>query len=204
MPILENTPDRILEHWPNSGRSVILDLEYTSWEGSMSRKWCEPWEWREIVQVGALVVEARDFSVVHAFESFVKPVKNPALSAYFKNLTGIRQEDLDERGLPYSEMTRKLKTVFEMGEQVIYNGWDGQVLIENCLMHQLELPFDTRQFFNFRPLLAKSLNRLPSELTSCGLPALAGIKLDLQAHCALKDCQSIAASLARWRSKGII
>ena len=34
---------------------LFFDTEYTSWEGSISRNWSEPNEFKEIVQIGAVV-----------------------------------------------------------------------------------------------------------------------------------------------------
>ena len=50
--------DPMLQTWPKKGKIVVFDLEYTAWEGSMGRCWSEDWEHREIVQIGAVLVDA--------------------------------------------------------------------------------------------------------------------------------------------------
>lgn len=204
MPILDIAPDATLSVWPNEGEIVVVDLEYTAWEQSLSRGWGEPWEWREIVHVGALLVEARGFAHMEAYEAFVKPIRNPLLSDYFQTLTGIRQSDVDEHGLDFQQMIIELGDFFDKGDIAIFNGSDGEVLAENCAFHHIDAPFIRPKMFNFRPLLSTSLGCSSSELTSSGLPSLAGIKLDLRKHSALDDCFAIAASLAHWRSVGLV
>ena len=39
------------------GEFVLFDLEFTAWEGSLERGWSEPWEAREIIQIGAVRVK---------------------------------------------------------------------------------------------------------------------------------------------------
>jgi hypothetical protein len=60
--------------------------------------------------------------------------------------------------------------------------------------------------FNFRPLLAKTLDEPASRLTSSELPKLAGVTLQGQAHSALFDCRAIARAFCareRWRKEAI-
>ena len=100
MSRVDTFPDPFLTTWPTSGRVIILDLEYTSWEGSIHRNWAEKWEFREIVQIGAvrLTVKRHEFIKEETFERIVKPVRNPQLSDHFSNLTGITNNLVSEQG----------------------------------------------------------------------------------------------------------
>src|SRR3989338_11023344 len=91
---------------------VVFDTEYTSWEGAQARKWSGPNEYREIVQIGAVRVDAStpDFKEVDSLLIYVKPVKNPTLSQYFIDLTGITQETVDTRGVTLAEAVQKFYT----------------------------------------------------------------------------------------------
>jgi inhibitor of KinA sporulation pathway (predicted exonuclease) len=73
---------------------VLLDTEFTAWAGSMDRGWSGPGEYKEIVQIGAVAVDAATLMEVGAFEVLVKPVKNPVLSDYLVALTHITNERL--------------------------------------------------------------------------------------------------------------
>ena len=70
------------------GRAVVFDLEFTAWEGSMANRWSRPGEFTELVQIGAVRVDARTFAVEAEMDVLVKPRLNPVLSEYFVQLTG--------------------------------------------------------------------------------------------------------------------
>src|SRR5580692_3651474 len=91
--------------WDHRGMAMpqitIFDLEYTAWECSMARSWLAPGEFREVVQIGAVRLDADSFSVKAEFEVLVRPRFNPVLSPYFENLTGISNEQLAARGTDF-------------------------------------------------------------------------------------------------------
>jgi inhibitor of KinA sporulation pathway (predicted exonuclease) len=178
---------------------AIIDLEYTSWNGSAQRMWGNADEWREVVQIGAVLVDVeKGYAPLEAFESLVRPVRNPALSDYFIELTGIDQATLDASAVSYKEAFAKLTAFVQPADVVVFNGNDGEILRENCAMWQIDCPLTG---FNFRPLLAKSLGCDPSLLTSSDLPALAGITFKGRAHSALADCRGIAAAFGVFREQ---
>ncbi len=204
MPTLNIDADLPLLRWPTNGLVAILDLEYTAWDGSAKRGWAEPWEWREIVQVGLLLVDGKNFFVKKGFETLVRPERNPHLSDYFKSLTGITQQQVETDALVFKEALTALRPIGLEADFIIFNGCDGQVLKENCSFHDFVIPWCETRMFNFRPLLANSLGMCQEELTSSDLPALAGVKVDGRPHSALHDCESIAAALRVWRCTGLI
>ena len=205
MPILGLPTDPPLTIWPKSGVIGILDLEFTAWKGSSQRNWSEPWEWREIVQIGLLLVDAgRGFSVCDEIEILVRPLRNPILSDYFTSLTGITQEQLEERALPFEDAIARLCEFCASGEFIIFNGSDGEIIRENCAMREMAPPCQEIRMFDFSPLLARTLGRPLNELISSVLPTLAGIEVVGRPHTALHDCRAISAALAKWRESGLL
>ena len=86
-------PDTLKDVVPASGMIIIADLEYTSWEGALESGWSAPGQFREIVQIGAVRVDAGDGFVEMAhFSMLVRPTINPELSDYFVTLTGITND----------------------------------------------------------------------------------------------------------------
>jgi len=86
------------------GDIVIFDLEFTAWEGSLERGWSEPWEAREIIQIGAVrVKDDAKLTEVGRLVMLVTPVKNPQLSDYIITLTGIDQDAIDTEGFDFEE-----------------------------------------------------------------------------------------------------
>lgn len=199
MPTLGLQADPVLQAWPKSGLAAILDLEYTSWEGTARRMWADPHEWREIVQLGAIVIDVgAGFSERASFEALIKPVRNPKLSEYFTTLTGITQDQIEACAEPFEDILRRLQEFLAPVGLVLFNGNDGEILRENCALRGLVAPWLEGCGFNLRPLLARTLGRPPEELTSSGLPALAGVPFDGRAHSGLGDCRAIAAALRVW------
>lgn len=203
MPVLDFPRDTLLDRFPAEGRLAIVDLEFTSWVGAWQRRWSNADEWREIVQIGAIVVEADAFvPACRSFECLVRPARNPTLSDYFTDLTGIRQADVDREGVTFAAGLARLTDYLSGVELVIFNGDDGQILRENCAINDVDYPLSAHSLRNFRPLLAEALGIDPAVLTSSELPALAGLAAPSNAHTAADDCKSIADSLSVWRSQG--
>jgi inhibitor of KinA sporulation pathway (predicted exonuclease) len=205
MPTLGLPHDRHLEAWPTAGAVAILDLEFTCWEGSLARGWSGPDEWREIVDIGCLIVDAATFATPFgAYATLVKPQRHPRLSDYFVNLTGITQARIDAHGRSFAEALDGLVAFLRHQPLIVFNGYDGEILRENCRLADLPEPFASPRMASFRPLLAASLKLPAKSLTSSGLPALAGLPSQGRAHTALDDCRAIAAALAQWRATGAI
>ena len=81
---------------------TIFDLEYTAWECSMARHWLTPGEFKEVVQIGAVKLDADSFAILDEFESLVVPRINPVLSPYFEKLTGITSRQVSRNGKDFA------------------------------------------------------------------------------------------------------
>ena len=68
-------------------RYIIFDLEATCWDQGEKND-------NETIEIGA-VMDNDDKQIIHEFVQFIKPTKYPVLSDFCKNLTSIRQEDVD-------------------------------------------------------------------------------------------------------------
>ena len=111
---------------------VIYDTEYTTWDGAMARHWYGENEHKEIIQIGAIKVSYPEFKVVDTLTIFIKPEKNPILSDYCKNLTGITQQDVDN-GCTFAEALKQFSEF--CGECLIGSyGNDCCVLAENAAL----------------------------------------------------------------------
>jgi len=67
---------------------VIFDLEATCWENREGKQ-------NEIIEIGAVRVGRDTGNIIDTFDIFVKPRTNPTLSDFCKELTSIRQQDVD-------------------------------------------------------------------------------------------------------------
>ena len=135
-------------------RFVIYDTEYTAWEGSLERNWSGPNEYRELLQFGAVAVsmengnlEANDRLLIHC-----KPTRNPELSPYIMNLTGISQLDIDTKGMPFAEFADRIWGFSDGGRLPMFS-WgrtDDSVLQENYRLNGMAWPDFTGGFHDVR------------------------------------------------------
>jgi len=84
-------------------RFVIWDTEHTAWKGSNERNWqglvpgTTMQEHREVIQLSALRVAYRarvNLQVEASLRVHIRPIHQPVLSNYVKQLTGIEQESI--------------------------------------------------------------------------------------------------------------
>ncbi len=113
---------------------IIFDLEATCWRGY------PPKGITEIIEIGALKVN-RYGEVEDSFSRFIKPVVNPLLSGFCKNLTSIRQEDVDRA----ATFPRVINSFMEWGrfyeEDYYLCAWgadDAMLLRNDCTLHDVE------------------------------------------------------------------
>jgi len=72
---------------------IVVDIEATCWEDEDPRRSLQR-SISEVIEIGAVKI-GRDFKRVSEFSKFIRPLKNPMLSDYCKNLTTITQEQVD-------------------------------------------------------------------------------------------------------------
>lgn len=151
--------DPLLKWWPSKGRLIVFDLEYTAWDGSWQRAWSEPWEHREIVQIGAVLVDvSQDFATVDKYSRFVRPTHNPELSDYFISLTGISQQTVNREGIPFSQAYEEFLSFSGETNLFFSNGLDGEVLRENCHLNGIEYQLQLGSVVNIRAALARAIS----------------------------------------------
>ncbi|MBU2670480.1 exonuclease domain-containing protein [Actinoplanes bogorensis] len=183
---------------------IVFDLEFTTWDGAQDRGWSGPGEFREIVQFGAVRVDSATLEITGELDLLVRPVRNPSLSPFFQELTGISQADVDARGLPFLTALDQFID-FCAGHYVLSYGNDMVVVGENLVLQVPEGRAPKRgmpPFVNIRPYVNSLLPMTRGE--SAGRIAFAaGLTgaVDRE-HNALADCYSIVATLRHLRALG--
>lgn len=110
---------------------VFFDTEFTAWSGSVARRWSGPGEHKEIVQIGAIKVDAATLNEVAWFEVLIRPTKNPVLSDYLVGLTRISNERLAREGVAFADAIRRFVTF--LGRSPIYcYGRDDRIIAANA------------------------------------------------------------------------
>ncbi len=180
--------------------AVVFDLEFTAWQGSMEQRWLRPGEFREVVQIGALKVDARSFTSVGGFNMLAKPRLNPVLSDYFEELTGVTNAALAETGKDFVDVYRAF-VAFAGGDPLFAFGRDDLVLRDNIKLYGLSGVPELSAFTNVVPWLAAN-GIDPRGLHACDIARAAGAAFAGRRHDALDDARSVAAGIAALVARG--
>ena len=119
---------------------IVLDMEWNQpWPGSPSSKKVLPVQIRgEILQIGAVRV-TEDQQVADEFQVLIKPKYYRRLNRRVSKLTGIREAQLREEGVPFPDAAEQFRSW--CGEDVIFLTWgfdDITILKENLQLHGLD------------------------------------------------------------------
>lgn len=188
------------------GLVVVIDTEWTSWPGFRDSGWDQPGRWREIIQIGAVVLDADDGLVeIDAFSRLVTPVRNPKLSDYIVDLTGITQAALVADGVPFAvALAAFVDFIPDDVRALVCFGSDAVVLGENCALAGIAPPaaLSTPEVNVNQGL--QDLGIAEPGWESSDLPARLGLASTEPAHDALGDARSIAAALRHLRGAGVL
>ena len=180
---------------------TIFDLEYTAWECSMARSWLTPGEFREVVQIGAVKLDADSFAVQAEFDVLIKPRFNPQLSPYFENLTGITSDQVARRGVDFQTAYDQF-LAFAGDCPIAAFGRDEKVLEDNLRLYgitdakPLPLFYDLRGWFAVQGLDPRGRH-------SCEIGPALGVPFVGRSHNALDDAKSLAAGMAAIAVRGV-
>ena len=200
MPIFFSGTPLALARLPQND-FYILDLEYTSWQGAAERCWGGSEEYREIVEIGILkcTFSGKKIVVSDHFSKLVVPKINPVLSSYFCELTGIKQNNIEDEGRAFDEVEPEVANFLSTVEaQILVNGNDLHVLKDNYFLNNIEFPEYFSRVFDFSRFLQKITGFKREVLYSANLRNLFPLKdradltsVPIEEHRALADCYSI-------------
>ena len=128
---------------------IVLDMEWNQpWPGSYAARKVLPVEIHgEIIQIGAVRM-LEDGSIADEFQVLVRPKYYKKLNSRVAKLTGLRDSDLKERGLPFNDALQRFRDW--IGGECIFLTWgfdDITVLEDNILLHDGEPEWIT-QWYN--------------------------------------------------------
>jgi inhibitor of KinA sporulation pathway (predicted exonuclease) len=130
----------------------------------------------EIIEIGAVMVDAKSLKIVDEYEIFIKPILNPTLTTFCKTLTTITQKDVDE-AVGYREALENFKNWYSRYDDFLFCSWGdydrNQFKLDSAL-HNVAYPFG-EEHLNIKKAFAKVQGVKP-----CGLDeALNHVGLEL-------------------------
>ncbi|HTI72666.1 MAG TPA: 3'-5' exonuclease [Candidatus Limnocylindria bacterium] len=168
---------------------IVVDLEATCWKDGNLR------ERQEIIEIGAVRLSADTRQLGDSFSLLVRPTLEPVLTDFCKQLTGIRQEEVDS--------AESFPVVFERFlawtgsgpyRLASWGGYDLKQLNLECTRHQTPPPGWFADHVNVKQAFARWKRIQPcgmaSALEFCQLP------LDGRHHRGLDDAMNIAKMAA--------
>ena len=175
------------------GRAVVFDLEFTAWEGSMAHRWSRPGEFAELVQIGAVRVDARSFVAEAEMNVLVRPRLNSVLSDYLVELTGITNNELAARGVDFATAYCQF-LAFAGGGVTLAFGTDNLIFEDNIRLYGLGGFASPPPFINLRPWFNGN-GVATTRLHSCDVGPVLGVPFEGRRHNALADTRSLAAAI---------
>ncbi len=87
--------DPIASEFRRLNKVVLIDCEFTCWEDSLRTNWPDPSRPPELIEIALAEYKLQDAEIGGTFTSLVRPLLNPKLSAYCRELNRIAQEETD-------------------------------------------------------------------------------------------------------------
>jgi len=177
---------------------IVMDMEWNQpWPGSPSAKKVLPVQIRgEIIQIGAVRV-TEDQQVADEFQILIKPKYYRHLNRRVSKLTGIKETQLREEGVPFPEAIEAFRTW--CGEDIIFLTWgfdDIGILRENLILFGLETSF-TDRWYNAQMIFNAQTDGSTAQKALKTAMEIFEIEATRPAHDALGDAYHTALICAR-------
>ena len=177
---------------------IVMDMEWNQpWPGSPSAKKVLPVQIRgEIIQIGAVRV-TEDQQVMDEFQIMIKPKYYRHLNRRVSKLTGIKESQLREEGVPFPEAIEQFKQW--CGEDIVFLTWgfdDIGILRENLQLFELNTDF-TEKWYNAQMIFNAQTDGSNSQKALKTAMEIFGIEATRPAHDALGDAYHTALICAR-------
>jgi inhibitor of KinA sporulation pathway (predicted exonuclease) len=144
------------------GTVVLLDAEFTCWEGSLASGWSDPKHPAEMIEIGMIAYETNRQIETASFTSLIKPRENPVLSDYCLNILPIIQADVDSAPEFESVMSEVSDWLEQHTNPDSYTAAWGKIdrthTTKQSERHGVSDPFGTRQHIQVDKLVKTALD----------------------------------------------
>ncbi|MBU1430847.1 exonuclease domain-containing protein [Myxococcota bacterium] len=168
---------------------LVIDLEATCDDrGAIQR------QHTEIIEIGAVLVDAQTLSPIDEFQRFIRPVRHPRLTPFCIGLTSIQQADVDA-GVGFRQAIKELEA-FMGNHNPLFCSWgayDNNQFKQDARYHKLHLPFKG-QHLNLKQAFSDALGTT-KRFGMAGALRRVGLPLTGTHHRGIDDARNIARLL---------
>ena len=166
---------------------LIIDLEATCDENNAL-----PRQEMETIEIGAVMVESEKLDPISEFQTFIKPIRHKILTDFCKELTSIRQEDVDNAPT-YPEAIEEFKPWLSQYDNFLFGSWgkfDRYQLQQDSKFHEIPYPIPSKHI-NLKRYFKKNQN-LNKRYNMAEALELAEISLQGTHHRGIDDARNLA------------
>ncbi|MHA2099699.1 MAG: exonuclease domain-containing protein [Candidatus Kariarchaeaceae archaeon] len=118
-------------------------IAITDFEATCSKGKSVPRDEMEIIEYATIVVD-KELIFVEEFAKFIKPVRHPVLTNFCKELTSIKQKQVDKADNFLAVFQNFQESIITKYDPLFasWGGYDKNQLIQDCKYHEIEYPFD--------------------------------------------------------------
>ena len=179
---------------------IVLDMEWNQpWPGTRDAlQTLESPIHGEIIQIGAVRLDEEQV-VRDEFQVLIRPKYYRRLNRKIVKLTGIRDAELRENGVPFPEAIRRFREW--CGERVVFLTWgfdDIRILKENLLLFHIDTKW-TDRWFNAQLIFNSQTDGSTTQKALKTAMELMNIEASRPAHDALGDAYHTALVCSRLR-----
>lgn len=169
---------------------LVIDVEATCSEDDSV-----PRNQMEIIEIGAVIAEALTLDVIDEFQTFVKPVRHPKLTKFCRDLTTIRQIEVEIAPL-YSVAMQRLTKWLRAYPHFVFCSWGDYDRVQferDCYYHNVPYPLG-KQHINLKKTFAQNQG-LRKQIGMTVALRKAGLSLRGTHHRGIDDARNIAQLL---------
>lgn len=173
---------------------IIFDLEATCDNNNDSFE-------KEIIEIGAVKI-SDTFEVVDTFNMFIRPVLNPILTTFCKELTSIEQQDVDESSL-FPEVINSFKKWVQEDDYILmsWGDFDKNQLKKDCMLHGVRHNWITFKHVNLKQLHAERVLLKKKGVGMKKALQLSNLPLDGTHHRAIDDALNMTTIFLKFKDQ---
>jgi len=200
-----------IDEFVGLGQIVLLDLEFTCWEDSLSSGWSDPARPPEVLEIGLAAYDMQSDGVLGTFRRWIRPQLNPQLSAYCLNLLRVSQAEIDQSPFLGDVVKQVIEWEALLGiRDTLTCAWDIDdrlYLAQDTQRSDCFDPFLGRPHVSMMSLLCEVLGYSPREVADRDkMRATLGLLPNTNRHRALADALDLAQFcqvLKKWLVYGV-